>query len=193
MRIFPRRFELCAIILLLIVNPACDEETAPTQNLPGGCQAQGLHALAVLDSDIACGPTNAFQDLSEVLGPPDGRSTGDGKLELDGFVSLGVEGSLTLYMGSCIQDLPGPDLRAYQTVAAEAVEMFVSADEDGPFMSLGTSPCDSFCDFDLAGSGLNNIRIVRVVDRARTQFAGAECDNVGPSPGADLDAVEVLH
>jgi hypothetical protein len=161
--------------------------------LPTGCQAQGVHALAVLDSQISCGPTNAFKDLNEVLGPPDGTSTGDGKLELDGFASLGIEGSITLFMGSCIQDLTGADVRVYQTVASESVEVFVSAHQDGPFTSLGTLPCDGFCDFDLAGSGLSSIRVVQVVDRARTQFLGAECDNVGPSPGADLDAVEVLH
>lgn len=193
MRIFLSGIRLCCVIGLAFLLSHCDEDANPTQSLPTGCQAQGIHALAVLESEIACTPTNAFKDLSEALGPPDGRSTGDGKLELDGFVSLGIEGSVTLYMGSCIQDLTGADIRVYQTVAGEAVEVFVSSDEDGPFTSLGISPCDQFCDFDLAGSGLNNIRVVQVVDRARTQFSGAECDNVGPSPGADLDAVEVLH
>ena len=193
MRILLKALRLSFVIGLAFLLSYCDEDANPTQSLPAGCQAQGVYALAVLESEITCVSTNAFKDLSEVLGPPDGRSTGDGKVELDGFVSLGIEGFVTLYMGSCIQDLAGPDIRVYQTVAGEAVEVLVSSDEDGSFTSLGTSACDQFCDFDLAGSGLNNIRVVQVVDRARTQFLGAECDNVGPSPGADLDAVEVLH
>jgi hypothetical protein len=193
MRILFRRLRVLLLIALTFLSSSCDEDANPTQSLPTGCQAQGVHALAVLESQLTCGPTNAFKNLDEVLGPPDGRSTGDGKLELDGFVSLGVEGSVTLFMGSCIQDLTGADIRVYQTVASEAVEVLISANPDGPFTSLGTLPCDVSCDFDMAGSGLNNIRVVQVVDRARTQFLGAECDNVGPSPGADLDAVEVLH
>lgn len=193
MRILLTWLRLCIVIGLAFLFSYCDEDANPTQTLPTGCQAQGLYALAVLESEIACTPTNAFKDSAEVLGPPDGTSTGDGKLELDGFASLGIEGSVTVYMGSCVQDLAGADIRVYQTVASEAVEVLVSSDQDGPFISLGTSPCDHFCDFDLAGSALNNIRVVQVVDRARTQFLGAQCDNVGPSPGADLDAVEVLH
>ena len=193
MRITLSVLRVCFIVAGVFLLPACDEESVPTQNLPSGCQAQGVHAIAVLEADIACAATNAFADVSESLGAPDGRSTGDGKLELDGFVSLGVQGSITLFMGSCIQDLPGPDVRVYQTVASEAVEVLVSAAQNGPFTTLGTSPCDGFCEFDFNGIGPGNVRIVRIVDKARTQFAGAECDNVGPSPGADLDAVEVLH
>jgi hypothetical protein len=181
------------MIALVLFSSSCDEDSSPTQTLPTGCQTQGIHAIAVLDSDLRCIPTNAFQDISETLGPPDGRSTGDGKVEFDGFTSLGTDGSITLYMGSCIQDLAGPDVRVYQTVAEEALETQVAQNQNGPFVSLGIQPCDRFCDFDLAGSGLSNIRVVRVVDQSRTQFFGAECDNVGPSPGADLDAIEVLH
>ncbi len=184
---------MCVVLAITFLLSNCDEESNPTQTLPTGCQAQGVYALAVLESDIACSPTNAFMDTSEALGGPDGRSTGNGKLEFDGFVSLGVEGSITLFMGSCIQDLAGPDLRAFQTVSDESIEVLVSESENGPFTSLGAQPCDDFCDFDLAGSGLNNVRVVRILDRAHSQFLAARCDNVGPSPGADLDSVQVLH
>ena len=193
MRTFQKVAQFTFVLLLAFLLSYCDEDDDPTETLPTGCQTQGVHAIAVLESNIACTATNAFRDGTEALGPPDGRSTGDGKLEFDGFVSLGVDGAITLYMGSCIQDLAGPDLRTFQTVASEAVEVLVSQDQNGPFTSLGTQPCDQSCDFDLAGSGLSNIRVVRVVDKARTQFFAAECDNVGPSPGADLDAVQVLH
>jgi len=150
----------------------CDEES-PTQSLPQACQAQGVHAIAVLDKQLTCVPTNAFQDETEVLGAPDFSQTGEGKLELDGILSLGVEGNVTLYMGSCIQDLPGADIRVYQAVSTEAVGVFVSQNENGPFVSIGEKICNRFCDFDLAGSGLNNIRIVKIQDRERIQFLDA--------------------
>jgi hypothetical protein len=193
MRRLTKFFCASFMISIAFLSSRCDDESNPTQNLPGGCQAQGVYAIAVLESNVACTPTNAFKDTQEILGPPDAHITGPGKLEFDGFLSLGVEGSITLYMGSCIQDLAGPDLRVHQFVASEAVEVQVSQNQNGPFTSLGTQPCTGICDFDLAGSGLNAVRVVRLVDQSRTQFAIAACDNVGPSPGADVDAVEVLH
>lgn len=187
-----RLSQILSLILLAMLPVSCDEES-PTQALPQACQAQGVHAIAVLDKQLTCIPTNAFQDENEILGPPDFSQTGEGKLELDGILSLGVEGNVTLYMGSCIQDLPGADIRVYQAVSTEAVGVFVSQSENGPFVSIGEQICNRFCDFDLAGSGLNNIRIVKIQDRERIQFLDATCDNAGPSPGADIDAVEVLH
>jgi hypothetical protein len=184
------RFLILISVVLFLIH--CDEES-PTQALPQACQAQGVHAIAVLDKQLACIPTNAFQVESEILGAPDFSQTGDGKLELDGIVSLGLEGTITLYMGSCIQDLSGPDIRVYQAVSTEAVGVFVSQNENGPFVSIGESVCNGFCDFDLAGSGMNNVRVVMIQDRERIQFTDATCDNAGPSPGADIDAVEVLH
>jgi hypothetical protein len=186
---FGLRFSVLISMILLLTK--CDEES-PTQSLPQACQAQGVHAIAVLDKHLTCIPTNAFQDEEEVLGPPD-FSHGEGKLELDGILSLGLEGTITLYMGSCIQDLAGPDIRVYQAVSTEAVALFVSQNENGPFINIGESICNGFCDFDLAGSGLSNVRIVMIQDRERIQFTDATCDNAGPSPGADIDAVEVLH
>ena len=192
MRILYRTVRVLILISAAILLAYCNED-APTQSLPQACQTQGVHAIAVLEKQLTCIPTNAFQDGEEALGPPDSRSTGDGKLELDGFVSLGIEGTVTLYMGSCIQDLAGDDLRVFQAVATEGVGVSVSQNENGPFVSLGEKICDGSCDFDLAGSGLNNVRVVKIQDRERIQFVNAQCDNVGPSPGADLDAVQVLH
>jgi hypothetical protein len=191
MRRFFRALRFLVLISIVLLLTNCDEES-PTQALPQACQAQGVHAIAVLEKQLTCIPTNAFQDGEEVLGPPD-FSQGEGKLELDGILSLGLEGTITLYMGSCIQDLPGADIRVYQSVSTEAVGVFVSQNENGPFVSIGESICNGFCDFDLAGSGLSNVRIVMIQDRERTQFTDATCDNAGPSPGADIDAVEVLH
>jgi len=193
MRTLFRITRILIVISIGLLLARCDEDSNPAQNLPTGCQAQGVHAIAVLDSELTCTPTNAYHDTSQALGPPDGGSTGPGRLEFTGFVSLGVDGFVTLYMGSCIQDLAGADLRVFQSVSFEAVEVQVSANEDGPFVSLGAKDCDGSCDFDLAGSGLNNVRVVRVIDREKMSFGDARCDNAGPSPGADLDSVQVLH
>ena len=193
MRTFYRITRVALVLTIGLLLSYCDEDSNPTQNLPTGCQAQGVHAIAVLDSALTCDPTNAFEDTEEALGPPDGGSSGPGKLEFEGFVSLGIEGAVTLYMGSCIQDLAGADLRVFQSVSFEAVEVQVSQNQDGPFTSLGAKNCDGFCDFDLSGSGLNNVRVVKVIDREKMSFGDARCDNAGPSPGADLDSVQVLH
>ena len=193
MRTFYRVMRALIVLSIAFFLAHCDEDGNPVQNLPTGCQVQGTHAIAVLDSDLTCDPTNAFQNTEEALGPPDGGTTGPGRLEFEGFLSLGVEGSVTLYMGSCAQDLDGPDLRVFQSISFEAVEVQVSANQDGPFISLGAKNCDDFCDFDLAGTGLNNVRVVKVIDREKISFGDARCDNAGPSPGADLDAVQVLH
>jgi hypothetical protein len=186
------RYSTLAVILLSLMLVHCDEDSTTGPELPSGCQAQGVYAIAVVDSALTCLPTNAFTDTEEILSAPNFDRTGDGKLEFDGFVSLGVAGSLTVYMGSCIQDQAGADLRVFQAVAGEAIEVQVSANETGPFVSLGIQSCTQSCDFDLDGSGVNNVRVVKVVDQSRTQ-ADVQCDNVGPSPGADVDAVEVLH
>jgi len=199
LRIFPKAIFLLLFGTLLFFSAQCGDESS-TPTLPTACQPQGVNAISVLDSALACIPTNAFADPSNALGPPDAASTGPGKNDFKGFVSLGINGMVTLYMGSCIQDLPGPDLRVFQSVSSEAVEVQVSQNQNGPFVSLGMKNCgdpgstySNSCDFDLAGSGLSNVRVIRVFDREVFTFPGVACDNAGSSPGADLDAVEVLH
>jgi hypothetical protein len=180
---------LCLISLTLGVVSCGDDDNPPTMNLPTGCTSQGVYAISILEHGIACLPTNAFADSSQIIGAPNFIVTGPGKTEFQGFTSLGVQGNVVAFMGSCIQDLPGADLRVFQAVSEEPVEVLVSASNTGPFISLGTQNCRDQCDFDLAGSGLNNIRVVQVRD-AETNFV---CDQVGMSPGADIDAVQVLH
>ncbi len=179
---------------------SCNDDNPTTPSLPSGCQAQGTFAIEVLKTEFECLPTNAYVDPTQALGAPNAGNEGGGKLEFHGFTSLGVNGSMTLYMGSCIQDLPGNDLRVFQSVSTEGLEVQVSQNMDGPFVSLGTVECKDgppiftgSCGFDLAGSGLNNIRVVKITDREVQFFHGAQCDNAGPSPGADIDAVEVIH
>jgi hypothetical protein len=189
---------LIASIVLFSIQCGNDIPKAPT--LPSGCSQQGANAISVMSSSLTCTPTNAFTDVTQVIGPPDAGVTGPGKNEFKGMLSLGINGSVTLYLGSCIEDLPGPDLRIYQVVSQEAVEVQVSQNKEGPFTSLGMKDCGTpgptfanSCDFDLAGSGLSNVRVIKVIDREVFTFPGVACDNAGSSPGADIDAVEVLH
>jgi hypothetical protein len=195
---FPKRSVFLILIALLIVSCG-DDNNEPS--LPSGCSgSNGVYATEVVSTNLGCIPTNAFTNADELLGAPNASATGPGKTEYQGFVSLGVNGSVTAFMGSCIQDLPGADIRVYQSVSREAVEVQVSQSKDGPFVSLGFEDCNDpppffqgFCEFDLAGSGLNNVRFVRVIDRETITFPGAECDNTGMSPGADVDAIQVVH
>lgn len=180
---------------------ACGNDESTELMLPSGCSGStGAYASEVLNTNIGCIPTNAFIDAEQLLGAPNASLTGTGKTQYQGFVSLGVNGNVTVFMGSCIEDLAGADVRVFQSVSREALEVQVAQSMDGPFVSLGFQDCDDpapffqgFCDFDLAGSGLNRIRVVRVIDRESITFPGAECDNVGMSPGADIDAIQVLH
>lgn len=179
---------ILSVLLMTVTAMNCgDDESSPT--LPTGCVSQGVYAIEVTQNNLQCLPTNAFTDTNQILGAPNFRQTGPGKTQYEGFLSLGVLGSVDVFMGSCIQDQPGPDLRVFQAVSEEAVEVFVSQNINGPFVSLGQQACPDQCDFDLAGTGLNNVRVVRVQD-SETNF---QCDNVGLSPGADIDAVQVLH
>ncbi|HSE39586.1 MAG TPA: hypothetical protein VLH08_02370 [Acidobacteriota bacterium] len=172
-----------------------------TPPLPSGCSnSSGVYATQVVNTNIGCLPTNAFTNAEELVGAPNASATGPGKTEFRGFVSLGINGSVTVFMGSCVEDLPGNDIRVYQSVSEEAVEVQASASEDGPFVSLGAKNCVDpppffvgFCEFDLSGSGLNRVRFLKIIDRETITFPNAACDNVGMSPGADVDAVQNLH
>jgi hypothetical protein len=176
------------VVCFSIMN--CNDDEVSTPALPTGCASpQGVYAIQVIENGIRCLPTNAFTDANEVLGAPDFHITGPGRTQFEGFASLGILGNVEVFMGSCIQDQPGADLRVYQSVSEESVEVLVSQNAGGPFVSLGQQPCRDQCDFDLAGSGLNNVRVVRVQDTV-TDFL---CDQDGLSPGADIDAVQVLH
>ena len=193
--------KLVFVLLITLIVAACGNDDEGEPSLPSGCSgSNGVYASEVVDTNFGCVATNAFTNADELLGAPNASTTGPGKTEYQGFASLGVNGSVTVFMGSCIQDLPGADIRVYQSVSREGVEVQVSQSKDGPFVSLGFVNCNDpppffqgFCDFDLTGSGLNSVRFVRVIDRETITFPGSECDNTGLSPGADIDAIQVLH
>ncbi|MCS7313184.1 MAG: hypothetical protein NZ742_09785 [Acidobacteria bacterium] len=165
---------------------------------------QGVYAVRVVASDLRCTDTSWYQSPHEALGPPNAQALGPPDQFL-GIVSLGIDGSVTVEMGRCISDGPGMDLRVYQAVSNEGVEVQVSQSRAGPWISLGWDFCgeptsglfSGYCDFDLAWGGLSPVRFLRIIDRQRYSHPGStSCTdwNVNPrTPGADIDAVQSLR
>lgn len=139
---------------------------------------------------------NIYNNPEEALGPP--NAGGSGPSRFTGFVSLGFGGHVTVDLGGCIADQPGNDLRIWQAVSGEPLSVYVSAAPDGPFALLlpffqecGTRHPSGgprgYCEFDLAGSNVSQVRYVRVED---AEIYPCPCGT--PSEGADLDAVQAL-
>jgi hypothetical protein len=147
---------------------------------------------AIIDSYIGCTDwDNLFTNPTEALGPPNAWRVDQSIRLLGGIVSLGLKGYIVVDMGVCIFNGEGPDLRVYQFVAHEPLQVFVSPTADGPWADLGVVWCwDPYCEFDLEGCIYEAVRYVKIVD----QDPVGEC--VGPSrltPGADIDAVKALN
>jgi hypothetical protein len=136
---------------------------------------------------------NIYNDPQLALGPPD--AAGFGPESYTGFVSLGFGGRVTLDLGGCLRDRPGNDLRVFQAVSSEPVNVYVSASPDGPFTLLeGRKRCgerinavQGYCDFDFADGRVTEARYVRVEDGEIFPCPGGT-----RTEGADLDAVGVL-
>lgn len=139
---------------------------------------------------------NIYNNPEEALGPA--NAGGRGPSGFTGFVSLGFGGHVTVDLGGCIADQPGNDLRIWQAVSGEPLSVYVSAAPEGPFTLLppffqecGTRHPNGgsrgYCEFDLAGSNVPQVRYVRVED---AEIYPCPCGT--PSEGADLDAVQAL-
>jgi hypothetical protein len=133
-----------------------------------------------------------YNDPSKALGAPD--AGGSGPDQFTGFVSLGFGGHVTVDLGGCISDAPGPDVRVHQAVSGEEVSLYVSLAPGGPFTLLEArkgcgegSGIRRHCDFDIASGGVSRARYVRVEDGELFPCPGGTV-----SEGADLDAVEAL-
>ncbi len=102
---------------------------------------------------------------------------------------------MTVDLGGCIADRPGPDLRVFQAVSSEEVSVYVSLSPTGPFTLVeARKPCGErinavkgYCDFDIASGGATQARYVRVEDGELFPCPGGTT-----SEGADLDAVQAL-
>ena len=135
-----KRRSLGGLALLLAAASACGPtEPSPspspsTSPTPNACStAPSAYAKAVVDSWIpACSlAQNVYNDPQKALGPED--AAGNGPVSYTGFVSLGFGGRVTVDLGGCITDRPGPDLRIFQAVSSEPVSVYVSLSPTGPF------------------------------------------------------------
>jgi hypothetical protein len=172
-------------------------ETATFESPAVTCLQRGRYAKSVVEWSVpACSLSqNHYNDPSQVLGHPDAGGLAPDAYH--GFLSLGFGEHVTVDMESCVVDLPGADVRVYQSVSGEPVTLYASGQPGGPFVLVrAQKPCgndldgvfSNFCDFDLAASGLDEARYLRVEDGELYPCPG---DTV--TEGADIDAVEILH
>jgi hypothetical protein len=175
-------------------SPSPSPSTSPTP--PNACgSAPSAYGKTLVDWWI---PTcslaqNIYNDPQKALGPPD--AAGTGPASYTGFVSLGFGGRVTVDLGGCISDQPGPDLRVFQAVSGEPVSVYVSLSPEGPFTLVeARKACGEridrvkgYCDFDIASGGVAQARYVRVEDGELWP-----CPGETVTEGADLDAVQAL-
>jgi len=162
--------------------------TSPLSFYICACNSSGGNEYAQLiieDNIDDCDGVNQFLNGNEALGPP--NASGSSESDFSGFVSLGLEGSITVDMKVCIFNGPGYDLRVFQYISKEPVEILASSCRNGTYYSLGIQECTHpFCRFDISNIPLNEIRFIKIVDRSN------------PIPcyshiGADIDAIEAIH
>jgi len=189
---------VCAAPLALTVACGSIEPSpspTPTASADPCATAPSEFGKAIAGSWIpACSlAQDIYNDPSKAMGPPD--AGGSGPDQYSGFVSLGFGGHVTVDLGGCIYDVPGPDIRVHQAVSGEEVSLYVSLAREGPYTLVEArkgcgegSGIRRHCDFDIASGGASRARYVRVEDGELFPCPGgtvSEC--------ADLDAVEALN
>lgn len=134
-------------------------------------KAIGTYAYQVISCQI---PNNNFNDEGMTpwaLGAPDGKN-----------YSIGTNGWVVLDMGAEIYDYPGNDFRVVEgDLSPEGYDVKVSNDWLGPWTYVGSGVGTT--EFDLAATGLQKFRYIRVEDD------GDDVPNLA-NAGFDLDAVE---
>ena len=114
-------------------------------------------------------------------------------------MSLGFGGHVTVDLGGCVSDVPGNDLRIYQSVSSEPLSVYVSTSPEGPFTLLQPF----FQDCGATRPGRRREEVLRVRPRVgrrepKARYVRVEdaeiypCPCGTPSEGADLDAVQAL-
>jgi len=138
---------------------------------------------------------NIYNNPQEVLGAP--NAGGFGPASFFGFMSLGDGGYVSVDMQACTVDLPGPDVRVFQSVSSEPVTLYASSTGTGPWVLLASrvfcgnrlpGAPSNYCDFDLASGGLEETRYYKVEDGELYPCPGGT-----PTEGADIDAVQILN
>jgi hypothetical protein len=129
-------------------------------------------------------------NTAQVLGKPHAGGFVSQAVPGDGYMSIDSGGVIGVEMGVVVVDEPGPDIRVWQYISGEGVELYAAQTEAGPWRSLGWQPCyDPYCDFDLAPSGLAYAKFFRLVDREAYQNWVA-CYQTS---GAEIHSVQALH
>ena len=185
-------FFLIAILLIIFLS-GCTKFSTNKEAI----RVDNLYGQEVAGANITCQGINRYTDPSEALGPPNAGEFVRGSRNYYGFVSLGIDGSIMLRMSLPVADGSGNDIRVYQSVSYEALEVWVSPSMIEEFVSLGSKNCgkpgggfDQYCEFDIKESGYKAIRYVFVKDKQRTQVPDIYCYE---SAGADIDAVQGLY
>jgi len=126
-------------------------------------------------------------DPTDALGPPDAAGfTGPDELGW-GYYSLDVDGSIVVEMGATVANGSGPDIRIWEYISIEPIEVFAAYSEAGPWNSLSTQRCEDFCDFDLGFAGMLYARFFKIVDLWPLS------ERCHETAGADIDSVEALN
>jgi len=123
----------------------------------------------------------SYSDPSRAVGPRDGK-----------YVSLGKEGNyIVATMGAPFTNGPGADIRVYevgnlQGGRDERFDVFISADSSTWIQvadNVKNDPGDIFASIDISPYS-EEYRYIKIVNRSSSG---------GSTPGADIDAIEVLH
>lgn len=139
---------------------------------------------------------NRYNDVQEVLGPPD--SSGTIQSGLTGIVSLGEKGYVSVDMEACAVDANGPDVRVFQRASSEAVTLYAAGSPNGPWLLVGDRvPCGTplegfrsgYCEFDLGEAEISEARYFRIEDGEHYPCLRGDTD----TEGADIDAIQILR
>ncbi|VAX17712.1 hypothetical protein MNBD_NITROSPINAE01-1196 [hydrothermal vent metagenome] len=126
-----------------------------------------------------------FTNMDEALGRP--NASGLTNSEYRGFLSIDFGGELVVEMGSTVLNGSGNDIRVYEYVSTEFIEVFAGMSETGPWYSLGSKWCGEYCDFDLGAGGVSYAKYIKVKD---LWHITGSCH---ASAGADIDAITEIH
>ena len=169
-------------------------------------QPQGWSALRSFDVLNLCqirGPLHATRVISSItqrvcdvlintnpnaaLGTPNAGGYVDNQHPGGGYISIDFGGELIVEMGRPILNGPGDDVRIFEFVSFENMEVFAGNSEIGPWHSLGSQFCGESCDFDLSAGRVPYAKYIKINDLS-SPFG--RCHETS---GVDIDAVITLH
>ncbi len=153
------------------------------------CHIRGpLYATNVINWDVqrVC-DVLVNVNPNQALGTQNASGHIDGVATGRGYLSLDFGGELVVEMGRPVLNGGGPDLRVFEYISTEVIEVFAGLSEVGPWFSMGSRFCGDYCDFDLGAAGLPYAKFIKIVD-LNSPFA--RCHETS---GADIDAIVALH